>query len=76
VFVLRDGEPHAVDELTGILDTPAMIASIKARFVGHAIFVYPDASGTAASRTTPARATLRCCVPGGSPCWSMRRIRG
>jgi hypothetical protein len=45
VFVLRDGEPHAVDELTGILDTPAMIASIKARYEGHAIFVYPDASG-------------------------------
>jgi hypothetical protein len=45
VFVLRNGEPHAVDELTGILDTPAMIASIKSRYEGHAIFVYPDASG-------------------------------
>lgn len=45
VFVLRDGEPHAVDELTGILDTPAMIVSIKARYPGHAIIVYPDASG-------------------------------
>jgi hypothetical protein len=45
VHVLRDGDPHAVDELTGILDTPAMIATIKSRFVGHAIFVYPDASG-------------------------------
>jgi hypothetical protein len=46
VHVLRDGEPHAVDELTLILDTPAMIASIKSRFEGHAIFVYPDASGS------------------------------
>jgi len=45
VFVLRDGDPHAVDELTGLLDTPAMIAAIKSRFPGHAIFVYPDASG-------------------------------
>lgn len=45
VFVLRDGEPHAVDELTGLLDTPAMIAAIKSRYVGHAIYVYPDASG-------------------------------
>lgn len=43
--VLRDGEPHAVDELSGILDTPAMIAAIKARYVGHAILIYPDASG-------------------------------
>ncbi len=46
VFVLRDGDnPHAVDELTGILDTPAMIATIKARYQGHSIMVYPDASG-------------------------------
>lgn len=45
VFVLRDGEPRAVDELTGMLDTPATIASIKSRYEGHAIHVYPDASG-------------------------------
>lgn len=45
VFVLRDGEPHAVDELSGILDTPALIATVKSRYEGHAIFVYPDASG-------------------------------
>lgn len=45
VHVLRDGEPHAVTELTGILDTPAMIAAIRQRFEGHAVFVYPDASG-------------------------------
>jgi len=45
VFVIRNGEPHAVDELTGLLDTPAMIAAIKSRYEGHAIFVYPDASG-------------------------------
>jgi hypothetical protein len=47
VFVLRNGEPHAVDELTGILDTPGMIATIKARYPGHAILIYPDASGNA-----------------------------
>lgn len=45
IFVLRDGDPVAVDELTGILDTPAMIATIKSRYVGHSIMVYPDASG-------------------------------
>jgi phage terminase large subunit-like protein len=45
VFVLRDGLPHAVDEITGVLDTPAMIAAIKSRYQGHAIHVYPDASG-------------------------------
>lgn len=45
VFVMRDGEPHAVDEITGVLDTPAMIAVIKSRYPGHAIHIYPDASG-------------------------------
>ena len=45
IFVLRDGDPMAAAELTGILDTPAIIAAIKQRFTGHAIYVYPDASG-------------------------------
>jgi hypothetical protein len=34
-----------VDELTDCFDTPAMIAAVKARYEGHPIFVYPDASG-------------------------------
>lgn len=45
VFVLRDGLPHAVEELTGVFDTPAMIQLIKNRYNGHQIMVYPDASG-------------------------------
>lgn len=45
VFIMRDGLPRAVDELTNLLDTPATIAAIKSRYEGHAIFVYPDASG-------------------------------
>lgn len=47
VFVQREGEPHAVAELTKLLDTPAMILAIKARFPNHPIFIYPDASGNA-----------------------------
>jgi hypothetical protein len=47
VFVPREGDPNAVEELTGILDTPAMIQAIKNRFPNHAIFIYPDASGGA-----------------------------
>ncbi len=45
VFVLRGGKPHAVQEYTDVLDTPAMIALLKARHEGHSIMVYPDASG-------------------------------
>lgn len=45
VHVIRDDLPRAVDELVDIFDTPAMIVKIKARFPGHHITVYPDASG-------------------------------
>ena len=45
VFVLRDGKPHAVLEYLDVFDTPAMIALLKSRHVGHSIHVYPDASG-------------------------------
>ena len=47
VFVLRQDEPHAVEELTEVFDTPAMIQAIKGRYAGHQIIVYPDASGRA-----------------------------
>lgn len=47
VFVIRQGMPIAVDELTEVFDTPAMIRLIQNRYDGHRIFVYPDASGNA-----------------------------
>lgn len=45
VHVIRDGDPHAVDERVNVLDTPAMIASLKEAYPDHPIMVYPDASG-------------------------------
>lgn len=45
VFVIRNNRPIAVDEFHTVFDTPAMISSIKTRFAGHKIYVYPDASG-------------------------------
>ena len=47
--VLRDGEPHAVNEIVDVLDTPAMAAILRDRYKakGHSIMVYPDASGAA-----------------------------
>jgi hypothetical protein len=49
VHVLRDGKPHAVDEITDKLDTPAMVKEIDKRYregpSKHPILVYPDASG-------------------------------
>jgi hypothetical protein len=45
VHVLRDNEPHAVDEFVNYLDTPALIRAIENRYQGHRIMAYPDASG-------------------------------
>lgn len=45
VYVIREGLPLAVAELTGVRDTPAMCEAIKQRFCGHEISIYPDASG-------------------------------
>ena len=47
VFVRRNNDPLALDEITQVRDTPAMIHTIKARYPGHSITVYPDASGGA-----------------------------
>jgi len=45
VYVMRDKVWHAVDELKGIYDTPAMVQTIKEKYKEHNIRVYPDASG-------------------------------
>jgi hypothetical protein len=34
-----------VGELTGILDTPSLIETLKSKYAGRAIYIYPDASG-------------------------------
>jgi hypothetical protein len=43
--VQRQGHLLALEELTEVFDTPAMIALLKQRFLGRRIYVYPDASG-------------------------------
>jgi hypothetical protein len=47
VYVIRDGNPIAVDELVDVRDTPDMARIIGERWRdnGHAITIYPDASG-------------------------------
>ena len=50
VYVKRPNGWHAVDELTGVYDTPALIDVLRQRYDGHHITIYPDASG--ASRKT------------------------
>mgnify|MGYP003384538058 CR=1 FL=1 len=45
IHVLRGDDPHAVAELTGVFDTPAMIGLLKRDYAGHPVMIYPDASG-------------------------------
>lgn len=45
VHVIRNGNPIAVDELSGIYDTPGMIDVLKGRYRDHPISIYPDATG-------------------------------
>lgn len=45
VFVIEDGTPYAVDEITRQRNTKALIEEIKERYPHRAVFVYPDAAG-------------------------------
>lgn len=46
VYVMRGKQWHAVEELKGVYDTPAMIDAIKEHYPNHNIRIYPDASGS------------------------------
>jgi len=45
VGVIRFGAPKILGELTKMRDTPHVIETIKEKFPGHRINIYPDASG-------------------------------
>ncbi len=45
IHVKDTGITSAVDEIMGVLDTPAMIKVIKERYPNHRITIYPDSSG-------------------------------
>lgn len=44
-YVLRENDWHCVDEIKGGVDTPSMIDTLKSRYEGHSVTVYPDATG-------------------------------
>ena len=45
VSVIRDGRPLTLAEVTKVRDTPAMAKLLQSRYAGHAMTIYPDASG-------------------------------
>lgn len=59
IYVIRDGLPYAVDELTGVRDTPTMARILKERYgEDHAITIYPDASGQNTSSKEASKSDL------------------
>lgn len=58
ILVERQDGLHAVAELTKILDTPHLIATCRERFLGHAIEVYPDASGKSRKTNDASRSDI------------------
>jgi len=55
VSVVKDGKIIVIDEVVKQLDTPALIRTIKKRYAGYRITVYPDASGKNRSTTNTTR---------------------
>ncbi|MDB5966478.1 MAG: hypothetical protein JWQ72_2978 [Polaromonas sp.] len=45
VGVIRGGKPRVLAELVKMRDTPHVVTTIKEKFAGHKITIYPDASG-------------------------------
>lgn len=58
IHVMRDGNAHAVDEISGGQDTPNVIITIRNRYANNPVIVYPDASGGASSTTNAASSDL------------------
>lgn len=49
VYVMRDGDPRALDEFVDLRDTPSMAKDIKHKYPNHKITIYPDSAGKATS---------------------------
>lgn len=60
IYALRDGWPVAVDEITDGRDTPAMAELFLDRYKrrGHAVQIFPDASGQNASSKNASESDL------------------
>lgn len=60
IYVLRDGWPIAVDEISDGRDTPHMVQIFNDRFrlKGHAVQVFPDASGQNSSSKNASESDL------------------
>lgn len=58
IFVQRGDNWHAVDELKGLQDTPHLIQTLKERFEGHHLTIYPDASGNSRKTVSASKSDI------------------
>lgn len=58
VLVYRGNDLHAVDEIMGGLDTPALLETLAERYESHKVSVYPDASGKSRKTIDASRSDL------------------
>lgn len=60
VSVIRNGLPRTLEEVAGVRDTPAMAKLLRERYrdKGHAVVVYPDASGGSTSTKNASESDL------------------
>jgi hypothetical protein len=60
VSVIRGGLPRTLEEVAGVRDTPAMAKLLRERYRdrGHAVVIYPDASGGSTSTKNASESDL------------------
>ena len=59
IHIIRKGVAYAVAEITGGVDTPAVIKTIQERYPNRPIIIYPDASGSAGSSTGASNSDIK-----------------
>lgn len=59
IYVERVNGWHAVEELTGINDTPHLIETLDEKFPGREIIIYPDASGKSRRTVDASRSDIQ-----------------
>lgn len=59
IHVIRNGNPHAVDEIHNAYDTDEQIEILKTRYPKNRIIIYPDASGNHMSSSNTSATDLQ-----------------
>jgi hypothetical protein len=75
VGVFRGDTLHIIEELTGVRDTPSLCMMLKDKYkaAGHAVHIYPDASGGATKSVNAALSDIVLLRAAGFQVWANSR---